>query len=65
MVTIFANDSANLTTLTNDSIAGSGATWDDFDIPWDEAEGTWDNPGTALKKDAANTTTLTNDAVAD
>ena len=65
MSTSYTNDSANTTTLTNDSLAGSGATWDDMDIPWDEAEGTWDNPNTPFKKDAANTTTLTNDSTAD
>ena len=65
MATVYANDSANLTTLTNDSLAGSGVILDDFDIPWDEAEGTWDNPNTPFKKDAANTTVLTNDLTVD
>ena len=65
MATSYTNDSANTTALTNDSLAGSIATWDDMDIPWDEAEGTWDNPNTPFKKDAANTTTITNDLTAD
>jgi len=65
MPTTFTTDSASTTSLTNDPLAGSGITWDDMDIPWEEAEGTWDSPNTPFKKDAANTTTLNNDSTAD
>lgn len=58
----FVNDTANASTVTNDSQAESGTlTFADMTTPWSDAEGTWGSPRTPWTRDSANASTPIND----
>ena len=52
--------SKNTTSFTNQARSGSDLTWDKADFPWNEAEGTWDNPVTPLSRQTKNTPSFVN-----
>lgn len=55
------NENQNSLSITNEAKTGAVITWDDMDIPWNDAAGTWDEPGTPFVQEAQNALTITNE----
>ena len=55
-------ENSNTLNVTNESKVDA-TTWNEMDILWDEAAGTWDNPGTPFINETKNSLTITNENV--
>lgn len=60
MALSITNDSVNNLTITNESLPRSG-TWEDHQVAWNEATGTWEAPNLVIAKEAVNEITITNE----
>lgn len=54
------NESKNDITITNEDKPTSG-TWEEFAIPWEDANSSWSSPGLPVIKESKNNITITNE----
>lgn len=55
------NENKNNLTITNEN-KPTATTWEEMDIIWDEASGTWAESGTPIVKETKHNITITNES---